>query len=108
MGTWEWDIATNSIIWSPEVHKLFGVPEGRFGGHFDAFLDLLEPEDRERAQVSSWPYLSKEIIRGNLRKHRSIRVSQAIVNKTDVCAPALVTGYAARFRKPGRPFPKNL
>jgi PAS domain S-box-containing protein len=51
MGAWEWDVAKNSITWSREVHTLFGLPEGGFGGHFDAFLELVVPEDRQRVEL---------------------------------------------------------
>lgn len=50
MGIWEWNIATNQAVWTPEVYSLFGLEPGEFGGNIESFLKLVSPEDRERVQ----------------------------------------------------------
>lgn len=46
IGTWELDIQKNSLIWTEENYKIFGVP---FGSklNYEKFLSCIHPEDRE-------------------------------------------------------------
>jgi PAS domain S-box-containing protein len=46
MGTWEWDIASGRVRWSLGVERLFGLEPGRFAGTYEAYLELIHPEDR--------------------------------------------------------------
>jgi PAS domain S-box-containing protein len=50
MGTWNWDLRTDHIVWSPTLQRIFGLdPEkGGFEGTFDAFLREVHPADRAR------------------------------------------------------------
>ncbi len=48
MGTWEWDIATNEVLWSDEVEAIFRLEPGTFAGTYEAYLQLVHPEDRDR------------------------------------------------------------
>ena len=50
LGTWEWDISRNHIAWSESVHRLFGLTPGQFVGTFEAFLELVDVQDRARAR----------------------------------------------------------
>jgi PAS domain S-box-containing protein len=50
MGTWEWDIASGTVSWTEGVASLFGLAPGAFAGTLEAFFDLVDVEDRERAQ----------------------------------------------------------
>jgi len=47
VGTWELDVATGAERWSPMLEKLHGLAPGGFGGTVDAFLELIDREDRE-------------------------------------------------------------
>lgn len=46
MGTWDWEIETNTVTWSEQVAGLVGLEPHRFGRSFEAFVDLVHPEDR--------------------------------------------------------------
>ena len=50
LGVWEWDQASGKVTWSGELEHLFGLAPGSFLGTFDAYLDAIHPEDRERVQ----------------------------------------------------------
>jgi PAS domain S-box-containing protein len=50
MGTWEWDIATGRVDWSPELESLHGLVPGTFGGTLDAFRRDVHPADAERLE----------------------------------------------------------
>ncbi len=47
MGSWEWDIVGERIIWSPELERLYGIPEGSFGGTMAEYREHLHPDDRD-------------------------------------------------------------
>lgn len=47
MGVWDWNIRTNELKWSASLEPLHGLEPGTFGGTFDAFQQLIHPEDRE-------------------------------------------------------------
>jgi PAS domain S-box-containing protein len=48
VGTWESDLATGATRWSQTLEQLHGLPPGGFPGRFDAFVDLIDAEDRQR------------------------------------------------------------
>jgi PAS domain S-box-containing protein len=61
-GTWDWDIATGTLIWSPEFLELFGLPSG-VTPSFEIWLKTLHPDDREQAM---------EKINRSVREHSSL------------------------------------
>ncbi len=50
MGVWDWNIRTNALKWSASLEPLHGLEPGTFGGTFDAFQQLIHPEDRDHVQ----------------------------------------------------------
>ncbi|HEX5105071.1 MAG TPA: PAS domain S-box protein, partial [Pirellulaceae bacterium] len=48
MGTWEWDIASNSVAWSPGLEAIHGLAAGSFPGTFEAYQQDIHPEDKEQ------------------------------------------------------------
>lgn len=45
-GSWEWDIVTNDLIWSPQIFRIFGLAPNAFVPTYPAFLDRVHPDDR--------------------------------------------------------------
>jgi PAS domain S-box-containing protein len=45
IGSWEWDIATNSIWWSDEMYRLFGLSPGS-SVSYERFLEHVYADDR--------------------------------------------------------------
>jgi PAS domain S-box-containing protein len=50
LGSWEWDIKTNVLWWSEGIWHLHGVPVGSVTPSFDAWMDFVIPEDKEKVQ----------------------------------------------------------
>jgi PAS domain S-box-containing protein len=46
MGTWDWEIATDELIWSPVSKSIFGMASDA-PISYSIFLDVVHPEDRE-------------------------------------------------------------
>ncbi|APG27586.1 hypothetical protein A7E78_06900 [Syntrophotalea acetylenivorans] len=47
LGSWNWDILSDEILWSAEVYRIFGVDSQTFSPAYKSFLDFVHPEDRE-------------------------------------------------------------
>jgi PAS domain S-box-containing protein len=56
-GVWEWVLAEGRVRWSDELHRIYGLRPGAFGGTLDAFMEHLHPEDRERV----WGNISRSL-----------------------------------------------
>jgi PAS domain S-box-containing protein len=48
VGTWEWNMATGTVEWSPQLEVLHGLEPGSFLGTYEAFVSLIHPQDRQR------------------------------------------------------------
>ena len=46
-GSWEWDVPNNTLAWSDEVYRIFGLRPQQFEATYEAFLESLHPEDKE-------------------------------------------------------------
>jgi PAS domain S-box-containing protein len=46
MGTWDRDLRTNRLFWSLNMERLMGFEPGTFPGTYEAFRDLIHPDDR--------------------------------------------------------------
>jgi PAS domain S-box-containing protein len=59
MGTWQYDVATGLVKWSPALEAIHGFAPGTFPGTFDAFRAEIHPEDRDRVLASVAAALSE-------------------------------------------------
>ena len=50
LGSWRWEIATGEVVWSDETYRIFGLEPGKFMPGYEAFFNMVFPEDRERVQ----------------------------------------------------------
>jgi PAS domain S-box-containing protein len=48
MGTWDWDLRTNQVVWSPQLEALHGLPAGTFDGSFASYEREIHADDRAR------------------------------------------------------------
>lgn len=48
MGTWDWDIPTDTIVWSDNVEQIHGLEPDSFDRTYESWLKLVHPEDQER------------------------------------------------------------
>ena len=51
LGSWEWEIPTDDVSWSEQLHRLYGTPPESFEVSYQAFLDRVHPDDRERVEA---------------------------------------------------------
>jgi len=48
LGNWQWNVTTNELHWSEEVYSIFGLAPTQFRATYEAFLERIYPEDREK------------------------------------------------------------
>lgn len=49
-GAWEWDLETNKNIWSDELWKLYGLEAHSRTPSYDAWVEVLHPDDRANSE----------------------------------------------------------
>ena len=47
VGSWNWDILNDQILWSDEHYRIFGLNPHELGMTYERFLTLVHPDDRE-------------------------------------------------------------
>ena len=47
LGSWEWDVDANTVVWSDELYRVFGVDKNDFQATYEAFMEIVHPDDRE-------------------------------------------------------------
>ena len=47
VGSWEWNIADNTVVWSDETHRIFGFEPGQVDVSYDLFFNSVHPADRK-------------------------------------------------------------
>lgn len=50
LGSWSWNILSDTITWSDEVYRIFGVTPRQFNATYEAFVQFIHPDDREMVQ----------------------------------------------------------
>jgi PAS domain S-box-containing protein len=48
LGCWEWDPASGRLSWSDELYHIYGLQRGVFQPSFEAYLEQVHVEDRDR------------------------------------------------------------
>jgi PAS domain S-box-containing protein len=81
LGSYDWDISTNSVYRSEELCRIFGIRSDQFEPTFEGYLERVHPEDRditrriiEQAYRSCEPFDFEERI---VRPDGEIRVLQS-------------------------------
>ena len=47
IGSWELNLIDGSLEWSDEIFRIFEIDKEKFGASYDAFLNIIHPDDRE-------------------------------------------------------------
>jgi len=58
LGSWEWDVRSNTIWWSDQLRRIFGVDE-HYQPRLESVLEAVHPEDR--AMITEATRISQEI-----------------------------------------------
>lgn len=47
-GIWDWDLQTGAVTWSSKTQQLLGLAPGTSSKSYEAFLEIVHPDDREQ------------------------------------------------------------
>lgn len=50
IGNWVWDLKANTLWWSDEIYRIFGLRRQEFNPNYETFLQQVHPDDRETVQ----------------------------------------------------------
>ena len=50
VGIWDWDVPTNTVRWSDELYRIFGLTPHAFPGTFEGYIACVHPDDRAVVQ----------------------------------------------------------
>jgi PAS domain S-box-containing protein len=70
VGGWEWDVASGRVWWSDELYAMFGLPSSSQALTYQAFLERVHPEDRERVA---------DVVEGAARRGEPFEMEHRIV-----------------------------
>jgi hypothetical protein len=98
VGSWEWDILTDTVWWCDSLHAIFGKDPRTFVPSYDSFFELVHPEDRPmvRRQLEAtlqrgdpyWVRFRAMLDDGSVRHIRAT----AILDRTPDGLPARLAG----------------
>jgi diguanylate cyclase (GGDEF)-like protein/PAS domain S-box-containing protein len=54
LGSWKWDIALDTLQWSSEHYRIFGVEPSTFTPTYHRVLDLFHEDCRSRVEATVW------------------------------------------------------
>lgn len=52
MGVWDWDVASNVLVWDETMHRLYDTSPDGFIGEYEAWRSALHPDDRAAAEAT--------------------------------------------------------
>ncbi len=52
IGNWDWDISANTLYWSDEIYRIFGMKPQEFGATYESFLSTVHQDDREAVNLA--------------------------------------------------------
>ncbi len=50
MGRWLWNVGTDAVQWSDELHRMHGIPPAEFTGTLAGHLAAIHTDDRTRVK----------------------------------------------------------
>jgi len=75
VGTWEWDVRSDTIVWSEEHYRIFGLNPGTFTPSFGAALPYLHPDDRTPVRA---------VVERSIREHVSFECEYRVIRPDGV------------------------
>ncbi len=51
-GSWEWNLKTDRVIWSPEEETVYGLAPGRFSGDIEEWRRMVYPQDLAKVETA--------------------------------------------------------
>lgn len=118
LGSWEWIVDSDTINWSDELYRIFGITKENMAAGYEAYIELVHPEDRDhlnqivnRASRTGEPYeVEHRIVRGDgairwvrsrgrSQKDPSGKVARLLGTAQDITESRLAEEYERELRE---------
>ena len=53
LGSWEWDLASAEVTWSPQLYRILGRDPDRSPASYEGYFEAVHPSDRALAQAAA-------------------------------------------------------
>ncbi|MCD6596257.1 MAG: PocR ligand-binding domain-containing protein, partial [Bacteroidales bacterium] len=73
LGHWELDLVNNKLVWSDEIYRIFNLKPQEFGATYEAFLENIHPDDRNKVN---------EAYTGSLKDKTPYEIEHRLLLKT--------------------------
>ncbi|HEX9696677.1 MAG TPA: PAS domain S-box protein [Actinomycetota bacterium] len=90
MGSYDWEIATDTNTWNDELYRIYGTEPQSFNASYEKFLSFIHPDDREsiaaihrRAYETGEPYQMEERIVRPDGETRILRSNGEVIRDTE-------------------------
>lgn len=57
LGNWDWNVETGDLSWSDEIYRIFGLKPQEFPATYEAFLQVVHPDDQKKVTAAVQPSL---------------------------------------------------
>ena len=71
-GIWEWDLSTNSNIWTDELWRLYGLEPHSCEASYEVWLQAINPIDREKTQQAAMEAVKKGVEFNSIWRTRDV------------------------------------
>ncbi|MDZ7721449.1 MAG: PAS domain S-box protein [candidate division KSB1 bacterium] len=78
LGSWEYDVQQDKLVWSREIYRILGIEAHEFDGTLENFLKFVHPQDRQRVESTYYESV-KNNTDGYEIIHRVIRQNDGTV-----------------------------
>jgi PAS domain S-box-containing protein len=93
IGSWEWDTVANTLWWSEELYRIYGIDQAAMGASYEGFLALVHPDDRAHVEAT---------VRQSLEQREPFNVEHRIVRPDGLVRVLHGQGHVVRDET-GRP-----
>jgi PAS domain S-box-containing protein len=73
LGVWEWDTASNQVIWDNRICEIYGVPPSNHPRSFAEWEAMVHPDDLPYCQAQSWRVLQDPSVNTGGIEFRMVR-----------------------------------
>ena len=93
VGSWNWDIKSDSVVWSDEHYRIFGLRPQEMAMTYDRVIDIVHPDDRAKVQ---------DIVEQALQGHQPFEFCLRVLHKDGTVRHVQSRGRV-EFDEGGRP-----
>ena len=95
IGSWDWDMISNTVKWSKEMYRIFGIRPDEYDGNPESLLKVIHPDDVERLT---------SIVKSNSLTGNPISLEFRLIHKSG-SIHHIFAACRVEFNDEGRPMP---